>query len=83
MKGWGVFFADPVMKHWTCGVVQGLSEKFKEKDKNYTGVATMDYETFMLMVLPFIVAWEQLMRLASAQNSGMEASKIEGQVLFG
>ncbi|CAK9238569.1 unnamed protein product [Sphagnum troendelagicum] len=34
----------------------GLSEKFKEKDQNYTGVATMDYETFMLMVLPFIVA---------------------------
>jgi calcium-binding protein CML len=44
------------MKHWRWGVVQGLSEKFKEKDQNYTGVATMDYETFMLMVLPFIVA---------------------------
>ncbi|KAH8960122.1 hypothetical protein BDL97_06G114900 [Sphagnum fallax] len=40
-----------------CGlIVKGLSEKFMEKDHNYSGFATLDYETFMLMVLPFIVA---------------------------
>ncbi|CAK9199252.1 unnamed protein product [Sphagnum troendelagicum] len=40
-----------------CGlIVKGLSEKFKEKDINLQGSATLDYETFMLMVLPFIVA---------------------------
>jgi hypothetical protein len=49
-------------------VVQGLSEKFKEKDINLQGSATLDYETFMLMVLPFIVAWEQPMELAAADN---------------
>ncbi len=36
--------------------VQGLSDKFMEKDHKYSGFATLDYETFMLMVLPFIVA---------------------------
>ncbi|TJX35493.1 hypothetical protein E8P77_34355 [Soehngenia saccharolytica] len=40
-----------------CGViVKGLTEKFKEKDKKYTGTATLTYEEFMLTVLPFIVA---------------------------
>ncbi|EFJ19099.1 hypothetical protein SELMODRAFT_111674 [Selaginella moellendorffii] len=40
-----------------CGlVVKGLTEKFKEKDVKLTGSATLSYEAFMLMVLPFIVA---------------------------
>uniref|UniRef100_A0A0C9RKK4 TSA: Wollemia nobilis Ref_Wollemi_Transcript_13593_1636 transcribed RNA sequence n=1 Tax=Wollemia nobilis TaxID=56998 RepID=A0A0C9RKK4_9CONI len=37
-------------------VVKGLTDKFKEKDKNYTGSATLTYDDFMLTVLPFIVA---------------------------
>ncbi|GLJ47609.1 hypothetical protein SUGI_1005350 [Cryptomeria japonica] len=37
-------------------IVKGLTEKFKEKDKKYTGTATLTYEEFMLTVLPFIVA---------------------------
>ncbi len=36
--------------------LQGLTEKFKEKDLTRTGSATLDYTTFMLMVLPFIIA---------------------------
>ncbi len=36
--------------------LQGLTEKFKEKDLTLTGSATLDYTTFMLMVLPFIIA---------------------------
>lgn len=36
--------------------LQGLTEKFKEKDLTHTGSATLDYTTFMLMVLPFIIA---------------------------
>jgi len=40
-----------------CGlIVKGLTEKFKEKDLTLTGSATLDYTTFMLMVLPFIIA---------------------------
>lgn len=40
-----------------CGlIVKGLTEKFKEKDTQLRGSATLDYQTFMLMVLPFIVA---------------------------
>ena len=35
---------------------QGLTEKFKEKDKNYSGSATFAYEEFMLTVLPFLIA---------------------------
>lgn len=38
------------------GYVQGLTEKFKEKDTQYTGSATLSYETFMTMVIPFLVA---------------------------
>lgn len=39
-----------------CGiVVKGLTDMFKAKDTRYTGSATLNYETFMLMVLPFIV----------------------------
>lgn len=39
-----------------CVLVQGLTEKFKEKDTALSGSATFNYETFMLTVLPFIVA---------------------------
>ncbi|KAL1557612.1 putative calcium-binding protein CML48 [Salvia divinorum] len=37
-------------------IVKGLTEKFKEKDKRYTGSATLTYETFMCMIIPFLVA---------------------------
>ncbi|KAF9593248.1 hypothetical protein IFM89_021004, partial [Coptis chinensis] len=41
---------------WECGmIVKGLTEKFKEKDTHYTGSATLDYNTFMTIVIPFIV----------------------------
>ncbi|OVA08758.1 EF-hand domain [Macleaya cordata] len=36
--------------------VIGLTEKFKEKDTSYSGSATFTYETFMLTVLPFLIA---------------------------
>ncbi|XP_052173786.1 calcium-binding protein CBP-like [Diospyros lotus] len=39
-----------------CLTVKGLTEKFKEKDTNYTGTATFTYESFMLTVLPFLIA---------------------------
>ncbi|KAE8098736.1 hypothetical protein FH972_016777 [Carpinus fangiana] len=39
-----------------CLTVKGLTEKFKEKDTSYSGSATFSYETFMLTVLPFLVA---------------------------
>lgn len=35
---------------------QGLTEKFKEKDPRYTGSATLTYDTFMFMIIPFLVA---------------------------
>ncbi|KAG1331693.1 putative calcium-binding protein CML48 [Cocos nucifera] len=39
-----------------CGmIVKGLTEKFKEKDTRYAGSATLTYDTFMSMVIPFIV----------------------------
>ncbi|KAM7524489.1 hypothetical protein LguiA_014391 [Lonicera macranthoides] len=37
-------------------IVQGLTEKFKEKDTAYSGNATFTYESFMLTVLPFLIA---------------------------
>lgn len=37
-------------------VEQGLTDRFKAKDVQFRGSATLDYETFMQMVLPFIVA---------------------------
>ncbi|XP_021716349.1 probable calcium-binding protein CML48 [Chenopodium quinoa] len=41
-----------------CGmVVKGLTEKFKEKDSNYTGSATITYDDFMMMVLPYLVTY--------------------------
>ncbi|KAM1795980.1 hypothetical protein ACFX11_036262 [Malus domestica] len=39
-----------------CLTVKGLTEKFKEKDKAYTGMGTFNYEEFMLTVLPFLIA---------------------------
>ncbi|XP_078446832.1 putative calcium-binding protein CML50 [Wolffia australiana] len=39
-----------------CLTVKGLTEKFKERDTSYTGTATFSYETFMLTVLPFLIA---------------------------
>jgi calcium-binding protein CML len=53
------------MKYVPCGkieyltfdcVLQGLTDKFKEKDTSYTGSATFSYEAFMLTVLPFLIA---------------------------
>nr|CAB3483805.1 unnamed protein product [Digitaria exilis] len=39
-----------------CGmIVKGLTEKFKEKDTRYTGSATLTYDGFLSMVIPFIV----------------------------
>ncbi|CAO2177362.1 unnamed protein product, partial [Urochloa humidicola] len=39
-----------------CGmIVKGLTEKFKEKDARYTGSATLSYDGFLSMVIPFIV----------------------------
>ncbi|KAI3974763.1 hypothetical protein MKX01_037559 [Papaver californicum] len=41
-----------------CGmIVKGLTEKFKEKDPRYTGSATLSYETFMTMIMPFLVSY--------------------------
>ncbi|MCL7049632.1 hypothetical protein MKW94_013715 [Papaver nudicaule] len=41
-----------------CGmIVKGLTEKFKEKDPRYTGSATLTYETFMTMIMPFLVSY--------------------------
>jgi calcium-binding protein CML len=40
-----------------CGfIVKGLTQKFKDQDRNLTGNATFDYTTFMLMVIPFVAA---------------------------
>ncbi|PSS01776.1 Calcium-binding protein [Actinidia chinensis var. chinensis] len=39
-----------------CLTVKGLTEKFKEKDTAYTGSASFTYESFMLTVLPFLIA---------------------------
>ncbi|THG19775.1 hypothetical protein TEA_008329 [Camellia sinensis var. sinensis] len=34
----------------------GLTEKFKEKDPRYTGSAMLTYDTFMSMIIPFLVS---------------------------
>ncbi|PIA48312.1 hypothetical protein AQUCO_01400722v1 [Aquilegia coerulea] len=39
-----------------CLTVKGLTDKFKEKDQMFTSSATFSYETFMMTVLPYIVA---------------------------
>ncbi|KAF4367137.1 hypothetical protein CsatB_011545 [Cannabis sativa] len=41
-----------------CGmIVKGLTEKFKEKDKQYSGSATLNYDEFMCMIIPFLVSY--------------------------
>lgn len=35
--------------------VQGITDKFKEKDTRYSGSATFTYESFLTTVIPFIV----------------------------
>lgn len=37
-------------------MLQGLTERFKEKDTSFSGSAMFTYETFMLTVLPFLIA---------------------------
>uniref|UniRef100_A0A0V0HQT3 Putative calcium-binding protein CML49-like n=1 Tax=Solanum chacoense TaxID=4108 RepID=A0A0V0HQT3_SOLCH len=39
-----------------CLTVKGLTEKFKEKDITYSGSATFTYDSFMLTILPFLIA---------------------------
>nr|CAD1817237.1 unnamed protein product [Ananas comosus var. bracteatus] len=39
-----------------CLTVKGLTDKFKEKDTMCSGTATFTYESFMLTVLPFLIA---------------------------
>ncbi|TKY53382.1 calcium-binding protein CML49 [Spatholobus suberectus] len=39
-----------------CLTVKGLTDKFKEKDTAYSGSASFTYESFMLTVLPFLIA---------------------------
>ncbi|KAA3471707.1 putative calcium-binding protein CML48 [Gossypium australe] len=42
-----------------CGmIVKGLTEKFKEKDPGYTGSATLSYDSFMSLVIPFLVSYD-------------------------
>ncbi|CDY31179.1 hypothetical protein HID58_052599 [Brassica napus] len=42
-----------------CGmIVKSLTEKFKEKDPGYTGYATLSYDAFMSMVIPFIASYD-------------------------
>ncbi|XP_039034371.1 probable calcium-binding protein CML48 [Hibiscus syriacus] len=42
-----------------CGmIVKGLTNKFKEKDKGYTGSATLSYDSFLCMVIPFLVSYD-------------------------
>ena len=41
-------------------VISGLTDKFKEKDRQYTGSATLSYDTFMSTVIPFLVPYNQL-----------------------
>ncbi|XP_031385209.1 probable calcium-binding protein CML48 isoform X2 [Punica granatum] len=41
-----------------CGMIlKGLTEKFKEKDKDYTGSATVSYDVFLSMTIPFLVSY--------------------------
>ncbi|CAI8592868.1 unnamed protein product [Vicia faba] len=42
-----------------CGmIIKGLTDKFKVKDKRYSGSATLSYDEFMSMVLPFLVSYD-------------------------
>ncbi|KAF5931163.1 hypothetical protein HYC85_032036 [Camellia sinensis] len=49
--------SSPDFKIRWCGmIVKGLTEKFKEKDPRYTGSAMLTYDTFMSMIIPFLVS---------------------------
>lgn len=37
---------------------QGLTDKFKVKDRRYSGSATLLYDEFMSMVIPFLVSYD-------------------------
>lgn len=50
------FFKLPILEFLYTFELQGLTEKFKEKDTSYSGSATFSYESFMLTVLPFLIA---------------------------
>ncbi|KAK8514433.1 hypothetical protein V6N13_063324 [Hibiscus sabdariffa] len=39
-------------------IVKGLTDKFKEKDKGYTGSARLSYDSFLCMVIPFLVSYD-------------------------
>ncbi|XP_027342349.1 probable calcium-binding protein CML48 [Abrus precatorius] len=42
-----------------CGmIIKGLTDKFKEKDTRYTGSATLSYDAFMSMVIPFLASYD-------------------------
>ncbi|KAJ9177917.1 hypothetical protein P3X46_009845 [Hevea brasiliensis] len=42
-----------------CGtILKGLTEKFKQKDSRYTGTATINYDEFMSMLIPFLVSYD-------------------------
>ncbi|KAK8628984.1 hypothetical protein V6N13_077843 [Hibiscus sabdariffa] len=42
-----------------CGmIVKGLTNKFKEKDKGYTGSARLSYYSFLCMIIPFLVSYD-------------------------
>ncbi|KAF5744874.1 calcium-binding protein CML48 [Tripterygium wilfordii] len=42
-----------------CGmIIKGLTEKFKEKDTRRTGSATFTYDSFMSVVIPFLLAYD-------------------------
>ncbi|WJX68965.1 hypothetical protein P8452_53280 [Trifolium repens] len=42
-----------------CGmIIKGLTDKFKDKDKRYSGSATLSYDDFMSMVIPFLVSYD-------------------------
>lgn len=39
-----------------CLTVKGLTDKFRERDTTFSGTANFNYESFMLTVLPFLIA---------------------------
>lgn len=50
--------------HWICKLsslywihLQGLTDKFKAKDMQYMGSATVSYDDFLSMIIPFLVSY--------------------------
>ncbi|KAK4255247.1 hypothetical protein QN277_008266 [Acacia crassicarpa] len=42
-----------------CGMLlKGLTDQFKAKDTRYTGSATLSYDAFMSMVIPFLISYD-------------------------